>query len=236
MKCMESPFFAILIPTYRRKNGTYCLLSRCLRCIKKQTFQNWKVFLIGDQYEPEEELHQLKQIIPENKIHCENLPFSPERNKYSGTQLWSVSGLSANQKGYEQIQKEEIPVICLSNDDDWWLPDHLQTLYEGYEKNASFVYTKSTHRNDILPKDNNNYPKAYNVIYSATSWKVKDIPLFLRNVVEEKTEWVAADADLWERIRYHCKKNKLRSLHMPKLTVHHDIEMNVGEYPQPLLL
>lgn len=228
---MNKPFFGILIPTYRRETGTYHLLNRCLNNIKKQTFQDWKVFLIGDQYEPNKEFLELKNIISEDKIYYENLSFSEERNKYSGKELWSVSGLSANKKGYEKIKEEQIPVICLSNDDDWWLPNHLETLYQGH-KEASFVYTQSTFKESVLPKKDTSF-KAYNLVYSAVSWKIKDIPLFLRNIVEEKSQWVAADADLWERIRVYCLQNGLKTLYIPVLTAHHDIEMNVGESFEP---
>lgn len=234
--------FGIRIATYRRPNGTSHLLHRCLRSIIQQTYTNWKVFIVGDCYEPEDELFEICSIIPKNKINIINLPISPERNKYSGDQLWSCAGFTACQTGLLQIQKEGLIHVPI-DDDDYWLPEHLNLLADAYLNfpEAAFIYTQSTYRDSILPKEtpelfyDNLPPKAYNVIHSAVSWDTKRIPVMYANIMEEKSSFVAGDAETWERIRNYCTENNLKTLYIPKLTVRHDYER--AEHPiMPLLL
>ena len=48
----------IVISTYQRPDGrTPELLSRCLNSVKDQKYQNYKVFLIGDKYEDNDEFN-----------------------------------------------------------------------------------------------------------------------------------------------------------------------------------
>jgi hypothetical protein len=72
--------FAIRILTYQRKDGkSEEYLRRSLGSIKKQTHQDYKVFLIGDKYDNHEELIRLSRIISSEKIYVENLPNAVER-------------------------------------------------------------------------------------------------------------------------------------------------------------
>lgn len=242
---MEKPFFGIRISTYRRNNGTFHLLAKCLRSIIAQTFSRWKVFLIGDDYKPNEEFEKLASMIHADKLYHTNLPVSPERSKYSGTELWKIAGYTASCLGLSKIKEEEIPIHTCLDDDDWWETNHLQTLWETYQNfpEAAFVYTKSTYKspNQYLPNEdvslsyNNRPPRAYGLIHSAVSWDVQKIPLMYRNIMEEKSEWVAGDADMWERIRTYCEGNNLKTIYVPKLTVRHDSEQ--GQYiTEPMIM
>lgn len=242
---MQSAFFGIRISTYRRMIGTYHYLARCLRSIRNQTFTAWKVFLIGDCYEPDCELKELAALIPQDKIYVENLPFSPEREKYSGSDLWKVAGYTASCTGLRKVQQESIPVVVCIDDDDWWEKDHLQTLYDGYVNfpDAAFIYTQATYKNtqDVLPNEtpdtyyDNLPPRAYNLIHSAASWNVTKIPLMYRNLMEFPGNYVAGDAVMWDMIRDYCTAHGLKTLYIPKKTVRHDCEHG-GERIEPLLL
>jgi glycosyltransferase involved in cell wall biosynthesis len=55
---------AIVIPTYRRvDNTTPYYLTKALTSIKDQTYQNYKVFLIGDHYDDNDEFFKLATSI-----------------------------------------------------------------------------------------------------------------------------------------------------------------------------
>jgi glycosyltransferase involved in cell wall biosynthesis len=73
----------IVIPTYRKPDGsTKIHLERALRSIKNQVYQDYKVILVGDQYEDQNELIHMSKIIDEEKITVINLPRAIEREKY----------------------------------------------------------------------------------------------------------------------------------------------------------
>lgn len=237
------PYFGIRISTYKRKTGTFHLLGRCLKSILNQTFDNWKIFLIGDHYSSNEEFETLVRLIPPGKIYSQNLTYSPERAKYSGSKLWAVAGFTASCIGLKKIQEEQIPVHVALDDDDYWTNDHLQILWEHYRDfpESAFIYTRSTYKNNFLPKEilplryNNLPPKAYNLVHSSASWNINKIPLMYKNIIEVKSNLVAGDAWMWEEIRNYCDKNNLKTLYIPKITVKHDAEH--GNYNvEPMLL
>ena len=49
--------FVIIMATFNRKNGkTPGYLTRSLDCILAQSYTNWDLIIVGDKYEPENEL------------------------------------------------------------------------------------------------------------------------------------------------------------------------------------
>jgi hypothetical protein len=64
----------IVIPTYWKPDGsTVTHLRRALDSIKSQSFQDYKVYVIGDKYENHNEFESLSKIIDKNKITSVNL-------------------------------------------------------------------------------------------------------------------------------------------------------------------
>lgn len=239
---MKNPLFAVRVSTYRRPKGTYHLLHRCLKSILLQTYTKWKIFLVGDCYQPQSEFDELASIIPQDKLYKYNLSESPERKKYTGNDLWKVAGCAASKHGLKKIQEEKLIHVPL-DDDDYWSPSHLSELAYGYENfpEAVFIYTQSTYKNSVLPSDipaiyyNNISPRAYSLIHSSVSWDTVRLPLMYKNIIEEGGNYVAGDAEMWDRIRDYCHEKGLKTLYIPKLTVHHDCEQ--GNPPQqPSLL
>ena len=49
----------------------------------KQTYQNYHIFLIGDDYEDEEEFNQIVSLFPSEKIYSYNNKFSYRENYFS---------------------------------------------------------------------------------------------------------------------------------------------------------
>src|SRR5665648_1234883 len=71
--------FAIVMATYHRKAGTTKqFVERSLASIAKQSYQNFKLFLIGDRYENEEEFKEFAKLLPAEQLHMTNLPVALE--------------------------------------------------------------------------------------------------------------------------------------------------------------
>ena len=100
---------AINISTYQRKDGrTKDFLKRTLNSIKNQKHQDYKVFLIGDKYDDQEEFLEIcTTILDSSKIYYENLPFAFERDKYSDLEkLWSSGGTYSTNYAIEKALSE----------------------------------------------------------------------------------------------------------------------------------
>ena len=61
--------FGIVMTTYYRKNGsTLQKITRAINSIKNQTHKDWKLFLIGDNYQNNEEFELISSLLPKEKI------------------------------------------------------------------------------------------------------------------------------------------------------------------------
>lgn len=228
--------FGIVMTTYFRKNGsTLQKITRAINSIKNQTHKNWKLFLIGDNYENKEEFQIISSLLPKEKITAINLPFAAERENptFQGHSLWCSAGANASNVGIEQTIKEQILFHCHMDDDDEWLPFHLETLNMGYSSyvESVFIYTNSlyTDRNRItrtFPPEqvstflqyNNLPPRPERLIHSTASWRLDKIPFRHRNTFEQGRNF-PGDADMWERINKLCIDKNYKTLYIPITTV-----------------
>ena len=230
IKKKEMGRLAIVISTYcRSDNKTPEYLTRALLSVKNQTYQNYKVFLIGDDYVNNDEFIKIgSTIIDPEKITYINLPKAIEREKYqSGENLWASGGVNATNYGIDLALNDGYEYICHLDHDDWWEPNHLDLIKDHLSSDFTMIATKSSYYYDrILPvsDDNPYYPKNSNLIHSATCVNFKEIPLRYRDVFAEEGYPYAADADLWNRLsKYMLENNKVGYL-INKVTCHHDEE------------
>ena len=57
---MKDPRVCVIIATYYRKDGsTKKLLSRALKNLEAQTYKNFKLFVIGDHYDDNDEFEEI---------------------------------------------------------------------------------------------------------------------------------------------------------------------------------
>lgn len=227
---------AIVINTYQKLDGsTPSVLTRAIESIKNQTYQNYKVFLIGDAYADDTEFTQLaKTIIDTDKIVFENLPFAKERDKYQigSNQLWCSGGVNARNYGIELAKSMGFEYICHLDHDDYWHPQHLELINHTIEatNNPPFVYTCGTYYNSYLPAVplSNEIveilPVPARVIHSSVCINHSQIPLLYRDVFEETGVCEPADADMWKRISEYIKLNNLKSYLITSLTCYHPTE------------
>jgi len=157
---MENPKLGIVISTYQRPDGkTPELLKKTLNAINNQTYTNWKLYLIGDNYKNQQEFEELANIIPKDKILYLNLPTAVERNRYpeGGWKLWYSGGNHAANIGIEFSVNEGNHWVCHCDHDELWYNNHLEEIAKGIEKtNALFLYTRGKYlSNDILPRNIN---------------------------------------------------------------------------------
>jgi len=232
----------IIICTYQRDDGkTPFYLERALDSIKKQTYQNYKIFLIGDRYENNSEFENFVTGFTKENIYIENLPKARERDVYGENKLalWSYAGTFATNYGIELCMNENIDYVCFLNHDDFWYPDHLYEIIECIKSTeADFICTKSTFKqeNNFLPLFHTeniyeNFKPTYaGLIHSSVCINFKRIPLRHRDIFIETGEvGLPGDAELWERISQYVEENNLISISINKLTCRHDEEGYVKE-------
>jgi glycosyltransferase involved in cell wall biosynthesis len=222
----------IVIPTYQRVDGTTPIyLKRALESIKKQNYQNYHVYLIGDNYENNDEFNELSEsIINKDQITAINLPIALERERYltDKVKLWNCGGVNASNYGIELALKDNIEYICRLDHDDWWERNHLE-LISKYTDNNIIIATLSRYTaNRILPSIYKNpyYPQPCNLIHSSTCIKFSEIPLRYRDVFLEENRIYPSDADLWFRLSDYMNKNNKTGYMIGVVTCNHIEEMN----------
>jgi hypothetical protein len=224
---------AIVIATYQRTdNTTPMYLSRALMAIKNQTYQEYKVFLIGDKYENKNEFNTLAtSIISADKIYYENLPTAIERDRYpeGGMPLWRCGGATARNYGIDMAISHGYDYICHLDHDDYWDINHLDLISNviNHDPTFAFIHTQSTYMNSILPNTEQSnivveqLPMPCQLIHSSVCINHKLITLRYRDVFHEIGTANASDADLWKRISQYIIDNNYKSYYIPLLTCYH---------------
>lgn len=199
---------AIIITTYWKLDGsTRAELERALMSVKNQTCQDYKVFLIGDDYEKEDELFELAKIIDEDKIYVENLPVAVERIKYSGRDLWACGGDNATRTGIRKAMEEGFDYVAELNHDDYYFPNHIEVVVQAIkETGANFVITKCGSMPDNL-KPTGLYtpyrPKAGHLFTVSACYNQRYYNIYRKEAEERrggpKNAIYAGDASKWDR-------------------------------------
>lgn len=110
----DQPYFTVIIPTYNRRR----FLGEAIRSVLSQTFTDWELIVIDDgSRQPLEDIVRgfVDQRI--NYVYQEN------------------GGLGyVRQRGMDLARGT---FVCFLDDDDYYLPDHLHTMYQAIEGAAS---------------------------------------------------------------------------------------------------
>lgn len=226
---------AITIATYKKSNGkSPFYLTRALDIIFNQTHQDFKVYIIGDRYEDNDEFNNIISKYPQNKIYSENLPYAKERDEYINTHpyaVWCVGGVNAINHAIDLALNDGYYYICHLDHDDFWEINHLYLINQLIsDTSADWICTKSHYCGRILPvmetseRYINFIPKNGALINSSTCINLKTIPIRPRDVFRETGVEYPADADRWIRIAEYIKKYNLKSYMINSITCHHDEE------------
>jgi glycosyltransferase involved in cell wall biosynthesis len=222
----------IVIPTYRRPDGkTKDFLIRALESIEVQTYKDYQVFVIGDDYSDLEEFQEIAGMFP--NVWFFNLSHSVEREKYSigDYRLYCAGGLGAVLSGINKALEMGVKYICHLDHDDWWEADHLEEINKVIEKyDPLFICTLSTYKDswfpfvDLTSEVQEFYPVPMGLVHSATCVKHSDTKLLPRDVFAETGVASPGDADLWERLAKEMHETGRKGYLITKITCHHDTE------------
>lgn len=212
---------AIVTNTYRKLDGSTAKhLRRTLESVRDQTYQDYKLYLIGDDYSDEDELYTLSGIIPADKLYVENLPVAVERTKYERGKLWYCGGNNANVTGIKRAMADGINYICLLNHDDVFHPDHLETLAKCIEDTGThFMAVKcDTYPAVIAEGLYTPYrPVPARLYLVSVCMDYAHYGLLPRNAIEEGVD-LPSDADLWARVSAWMELNRTYGVFINKNT------------------
>ena len=159
-------YFAIVIPTYKRKNGTTVQnIKNIVDFLSKQTYQNYHVFLVGDDYEDAEEFQYLASLFPQDKIYSHNNDTSYRKDYFSSpANKWCIGGVMALKHGVEKAKEYGFKYYLHLDDDDSWSHDKLHVHRQILEQfpEADFTFHASEYCGGVLPREHREYPLTYN--------------------------------------------------------------------------
>jgi glycosyltransferase involved in cell wall biosynthesis len=229
----------ITIHTYQRADGqTPQFLLRAIQSIVNQTYQNYKIFIVGDKYEDNQEFEDIINGFIEiaDKIVYENLHFAHERDKYLGinnTALWNCGGANALNHANNLAKAHGITKVCHLDHDDVWLPNHLQLIADAIisKQSPAFIYTLSRYlHNPVFPEmvvDGQvleYYPAYCSLIHSSIYMDLEQVHLPYRDLWAEEGRYFPSDGDMWERITAKCRAENLKSYVIRQVTSIHENE------------
>lgn len=215
---------AVLIATYARTDGkTPFYLTRALDSVFAQEFQDFTIYLAGDDYRPRTELDEIASRYPGNKIRLIHLDFAVEREKYrkNPEKCWNNGGVSAGRAAEEAALADGFDYICHLDHDDQWLPRHLSVIAETIEKTAAdFICTSAIVPGGRLPRMESGAPLVPflplpgGIIHSSTCYNYRTIPIRARDAGA-----VPSDYDKWQRMAEYIKSKNLESIFINEATV-----------------
>lgn len=154
--------FGIVMPTFRLKRNaeihtsraiyveTIDLLRESIGSIKSQTYNNWKLFLIGDAYEDDHEVKDLlNSMLNRDQYEYYNLPTPGERTQdITKFEKRITGGIAAMNKGVDMAYDANVDIIARLDHDDKWTPEHLELLARAYTQipDLAFAFTQSRKR------------------------------------------------------------------------------------------
>jgi glycosyltransferase involved in cell wall biosynthesis len=234
--------YVIITATYNRPNGkTSEYLNNSLNSIYEQKCENWDLILVGDKYEPYEELEKMvndfkTKLAKNNKqnqvILIDNQEVERDHIK-NKVRLWNCAGARSINKGLEYARNQGYKYYLHLDDDDFWYPNHIEIINKVYEQydNCIFINTLSTYKNGFLPKENvdiypnNLLPKPCGMIHSSFSFRIDIVPFYYYTSFNDSEIDSPSDANMLHNIREFLIKNKeYCSIYIPMLSCRHDIE------------
>ena len=224
------------------------VLKDSLNSIKDQSFDNYKVYLMGDGY-PEDEWPEIeslaKSIIPEGKLHLQNRKEPGERGKYEGQIVHLTGGNTVANDSITQMKRDGIKLFARLDHDDAWSKDHLKIHAQMYTQFPETALGLTRARKKRVKGDVGSYmyfPESDNAeveydnhtlglggqCHSGLTWDMSKVGyLKYRTWDQQKStdprrkECFPGDWDNTERIKRIVEDdgNKHKMVYAPKLTV-----------------
>lgn len=247
--------FGICITTYKIDSGgrqnhmsTESVLKESLSSIKSQSWNNWKVYLVGDAYPQEEwpEIEKMAQgIVGKDRLWTDNLKTPGERDKYEGSIPHLTGGNTAANVAIGQMKKDGVKFFARMDHDDAWKADHLKTHALAYTQFPNCVYCLTQARKKRVrgesgsymyfpekgkfTNEENNYTLGLGgQCHSAMTWKMPELKYIKYRTWDQqksseprRKECFPGDWDNTERIKrvVEDENNDHSMVYVPKLTV-----------------
>jgi glycosyltransferase involved in cell wall biosynthesis len=242
---MSDPKVCVIIPTYFRKNGnTKELLSRALRNLESQTYKNFKLFLIGDHYDNNDEFEEISKSYKKDIFYKNNEEHYRSYNFPNKHTYWAIGGGLALKTGIEKAIEEKFDYYLHLDDDDLWRENHIQVVVEHVKKFplAEFILTKAKYKDTFLPQTeeknvfyNNYIPKGEDSVHASHVYKLPlmgDVVLDIINHNHtlaskinnkeagfEHVNIPPGDATILNKINSMVLTKEIKSLYIPIVTV-----------------
>ena len=246
------PKICVIMPTYFRKNGsTKHLLSRALINLEAQTYKNFKLFLIGDHYDNNEEFEELCKSYKNDIFYKNNEQHYRCYNFSNKSTYWAIGGVLALKTGIEKAIEEKFNYYLHLDDDDEWIDIHIEVVVEHIKKFplSSFILTKAKYENTFLPRTieknifyNNYIPRGEDSVHASHVYKLPLLGNVVLDVInknhilatkinnkERGFEGITippTDATILDNINSMVVTNKIKSLYIPIITVNKVSDQN----------
>ena len=229
----------VTIHTYKRADGqTPVLLGKAIQSVVNQSYQDFKIFIVGDKYENNQEFEDIINGFIEiaDKIIYENLNFANERDKYlniDNRALWNCGGANALNHANNLAKANGITKVCHLDHDDIWLPNHLELIAGAIleKNNPPFIHTLSQYLNNpVFPemvldgKTVEHYPEYCALVHSSIYMDLEQIHLSYRDMLNEMGIYFPSDGDMWEQITEKCTAENLKCYVIREVTCIHEKE------------
>ena len=241
----------VIVPTYYRKNkSTRQNLLNMLKTLDNQTYKDFKLFLIGDDYEDEKEFEEICKSYKKD-IYYFNNNFSYRRYKFNiAKNYWYIGGTEALRIGLEKAKKENYDLAFNLDDDDEWTNNHIEEVVKNAKEfpESCLYFTQSKFINGILPTKNskifyNNYiiqmgecvraatcynlnTKIYDIVHNLLL-DIYKVATDINNQIIDEYDLEPTDGRIYDLIKDKILKGELKSLYIPKITVIKTSDMNI---------
>lgn len=239
--------YAVIVATYSRPNGkTLECLNKLSKTLKCQTYEDFEVIIVGDDYN-KTEWEQIPPIFDGLNVHFKNNPESFREGYFKIREnKWTNGGMLARYQGVKMGLEMGIDYYIHIDDDDEWSENHIQLLNSNIKKlNPDFIYTRSKYEDILLPRENtreiklNNLPpRRLNVVQSSTCLNLKTLGKELLQHFERRFQVIddmktnkiqeilldPFDATKWDLI---SSKENVKTLYIPVITCYKKTDRNI---------
>lgn len=236
------PKICVIMATYFRKNGkSKSILSQALRILESQSYGDFKLFLIGDHYDNNDEFEELCKSYTKDIFYKNNEEHYRHYTFFNKRTYWTIGGGLAIKTGLEKAMEENYDYYFHLDDDDTWTNTHIETVINHIIQFplADFILTKSIYVNTFLPQTNqentfyNNYtPRGCDSVHASHVYKLKSLGGTIINVInynhilanklnnKQTDETIdPGDMTLLNVIGNMVSNNEIKALYIPITTV-----------------
>jgi len=206
--------FGVILSAFERESDPYFRLpcANSFYGIARQTYKDWYLLLNGDGISSHGVGRMFQALkaagVPEERVLFRNMePSRRERFVYKenlNNERWLFSGVNSLNMALE-LAYDQLPVthIARLDEDDVWLPSHLQNLAVVYSEHpdVGFVYTQALGYSNPFNNENTDHgfphpeamlhtfrpPAPCELIHSTASWTT-DLRIFYRQLEEQQQQ------------------------------------------------